>query len=191
MILLALVLVALWLGVVTLVLLVLIRQVTALQLALQQRAGESFSVDADGPVVGTTVDEAVMDVLRRTDLDTDGALNVLVLSSTCGPCREIVTAFEHERAPHEPIVALVAGSGLPSAELSGLAAQRFEAVVHGGPADEAAQALSIHSSPFLVLIHNSVVVAKTYVRSVEDIYDMTLSSAAAVTVELDVEGTVA
>lgn len=191
MILLGVVFVVVWLAVLTLVVVALVRQVTALQLALQQRAPESFSVDADGPVLGTTVDDEIIDVLAATGMDAEGALALLVLSSTCGPCREVISAFERERAADDPIVALVAGSGPPLAEVAALAEDRFDAVVSGASADRAAQALGIHSSPFGILIRNGVVVAKTYVRRVSDIYEMMRPTAASTPVELNVPGGVA
>ena len=47
----ALILVAIWLGVLTLALVLTVRQIGILTVRLSQ-AGESFSVDADGPEVG-------------------------------------------------------------------------------------------------------------------------------------------
>lgn len=184
MVLLGVALVVVWLAVLTMVVVALVRQVTALQLALQQRAPESFSVDADGPVLGTSVDVEIVDVVTASGMDAAGVVALLVLSSTCGPCREVMASFDREQAGAAPIIALVAGSGPPLVEVTALAEERFDVVVSGVAADAAAEALGIHSTPFAVLVRHGIVVAKAYVRTVKDIYEVMRAPAASTPIGL-------
>ena len=182
------VLVAVWLGVLTMVVAALVRQTTALQLALQQRSPETFSPDSDGPPVGSTMAESILDLVRGVDVDADGPVGLLVLSSTCGPCREIITSFDQAAHTGVPVVAFVAGSGAPLSEVAGLARERFDGVVAGGPGDQAAQEMGVQSSPFAVYIKSGVVVGKTYVRQVADIYDITKPADLSTPLEMKVPG---
>lgn len=159
-----------WSGVLTVVVLALVRQVTTVQLALEQRGSGNVDLDADGPRIGATLPESTVELLGDPSADVRPTL-VLVASPTCGPCRELLGGLDNERIPAAVrTIALIAGDGPPAAEVRELAGPKFEQVVIGAPARNAAEDLSVHSSPFLLSVVGGVVTGKTYVRTVDDIY---------------------
>lgn len=167
-----LLLVVVWTGVLTVATLAIMRQVTAMQLAIQQRSGEHFSVDSDGPELGAQVPESLRLFLDSCAV-TDPYVGVVVLSPTCGPCREIVGSFNRDRIQSRMrFVALVAGTGAPADELHVLAAEHFDFVESGSIAQAIATDLDVHSSPFALLLGEGTVAEKAYVRDVSDLHDL-------------------
>jgi hypothetical protein len=101
----ALVLACIWLGVLTLVVVLLVRQVGLLTVRLSV-AGEAASLDNDGPEIGSSVPEDVALVLP--DQAQEHAY-LLLISSTCLPCWELATDLAEHRF-EQNIVALVPGT---------------------------------------------------------------------------------
>jgi hypothetical protein len=100
----ALVIAMAWLGVLTLVTLLLVRQMGILTVRLSM-GGSNFSLAHDGPEVGSKVPAEALAILPRLER---GRTVILHVSATCSPCRELVTSLKGRAlAPHT--IAWVAG----------------------------------------------------------------------------------
>ncbi len=86
----ALVLVCIWLGVLTLVVVLLVRQIGLLTVRLSV-ASQAFSLDDDGPEVGIDLPEEVTSVLPELK---EGRAYLLLISAGCTPCRELVADLD-------------------------------------------------------------------------------------------------
>ena len=152
----ALVLVCVWLGVLSFVVVLLVRQIGLLTVRLSV-AGEALSLDNDGPEVGSKVPDEVASVLPNPE---EGRAYLLLLSATCAPCRELVTDVG-ERHFEQAIVALVPGSEHMAGELASLLPSGIQAVLDPD-ASRLAEALNIHSTPFALETVNGTVTRKSY-----------------------------
>lgn len=94
----ALIVFSLWLGVLTLVVILTVRQIALLTVRLSTTAintlpittDDNFSVNDDGPEVGSKIPEELISVLSELGQDR---FYVLLVSSTCAPCRELAAQF--------------------------------------------------------------------------------------------------
>jgi len=154
----ALVLVCIWLGVLTLVVVLLVRQVGLLTVRLSV-AGEARSLDDDGLEVGSSVPEDVAAVLP--DQGEEQAY-LLLISSTCRPCWELVTDLGEHRF-EQNIVALVPGQGEQAGELASLLPSSMQ-VVLDPEATRLAGALQLESTPFALEIGRGAVTRKAYLH---------------------------
>lgn len=163
---------AIWFAALTLVVLALLRQVAAIELALQQR-GDGFRVDADGPDIGTSASEALV-LIGTAGLATDDVATLLVIfSPTCGPCREIIESMDPSAIEAGVVTAaFVVGEGVAADEVALFAAPKFSVVVSGREAQGAAGTLNVHSSPYALVLVDGRVEQKRYVRRVDDLYDL-------------------
>ena len=155
----ALVLVCVWLGVLSLVVVLLVRQIGLLTVRLSV-AGQGLSLDDDGPEVGSEEPDEVASAL--SSLEGERAY-VLLLSSTCAPCRELA-ADVGERHFDQPIVALVPGDEQMAGELASLLPSGMQAVLDPD-ATRLAEALRITSTPFALEVENGAVTRKAYLYS--------------------------
>jgi hypothetical protein len=154
----ALVLVSVWLGVLTLVVVLLVRQIGLLTVRLSV-AGEATSLDDDGPEIGSGVPEDVAVMLP--DQAEEHAF-LLLISSTCLPCWELVTELgEHHF--EQNIVALVPGHGEKAGELAALLPSGMR-VVLDPEATRLAGALQLESTPFALEIARGTVTRKAYLH---------------------------
>ena len=155
----ALVLVCIWLGVLTLVVVLLVRQIGLLTVRLSI-AGEAASLDDDGPEVGSNVPEAVASVLP------DGGVErafLLLISSTCTPCRELVADLGGEQRFEQKIVALVPGPEELARELVALLPSGMRTVLDP-QATELAEALDLESTPFVLEVEGGTVTRKAFLH---------------------------
>src|SRR5215211_1451254 len=153
----ALVLVCVWLGVLSFVVVLLVRQIGLLTVRLSV-ASQALSVDNDGPEVGSKVPDEVAAVLPN--LEGERAY-LLLLSATCAPCRELVSDVG-ERHFEQNIVALVPGDEQMAAELASLFPSGMQAVPDPD-ATRLAEVLGISSTPFILEVdQNGVVTRKAY-----------------------------
>lgn len=150
----------LWLGILTLGLLLAIRQISILTLRVE--AG-SFSVADDGLPLGSPVPQEVLEALP---LSTE-PVNVLVMSASCRPCREVAEEL-HDAELEGPLVVLLPGADDLAAAVRALLPSRLP-VVADPDAHTLAEALGIKSTPFAVSIADGAVVGKTYVNHVVDL----------------------
>ena len=154
----ALVLVCIWLGVLTLVVILLVRQIGLLTVRLSV-AGEATPLDNDGPEIGSIVPEDVAEVLP--DQSEEHAY-LLLVSSTCTPCWELVADLG-ERRFAQKIVALVPGHGEKAGELAALLPSGIQ-VVLDPEATRLAGALQLESTPFALEVEHGTVTRKAYLH---------------------------
>ncbi len=152
----ALVLVCIWLGALTLVVVLLVRQIGLLTVRLSV-AGQALSVDNDGPEVGSSIPEDVASVLP--DLEEERAY-LLLISAGCTPCRELVADLG-ERPFEQDIVALVPGDEGQASELASLLPSGIRAVLDP-EASGVAGALKLESTPFVLEVERGTVTRKAY-----------------------------
>ena len=152
----ALVLVCVWLGALTLVAVLLVRQVGLLTLRLSA-AGQALAVENDGPEVGTNIPEDVTSALP--DLEAERAY-LLLISAGCTPCRELV-ADVGDRSFEQTIVALVPGDEERGGELASLLPSGIRAVLDP-EATRLAEALGLQSTPFILELERGKVTRKAY-----------------------------
>ena len=154
----ALVLVCIWLGVLTLVVVLLVRQVGLLTVRLSV-AGEATSLDNDGPEIGSSVPEDVAVVLPD---QAEEHAYLLLISSTCLPCWELATDLA-EHCFEQNIVALVPGHEEQAGELAALLPSSMR-VVLDPEATRLAGALQLESTPFALEIERGAVTRKAYLH---------------------------
>ncbi len=154
----ALVLVCAWLGVLTLVAVLLVRQIGLLTVRLSV-ASQTLSLDDDGPEVGSSVPEDVASVL--SDLEEDRGY-LLLISAGCTPCRELVVDLG-EHGFEQKILALVPGREEQASELAALLPSGIR-VVLDPEATELAESLELESTPFAIEVEGGTVTRKTYLH---------------------------
>jgi hypothetical protein len=154
----ALVLACVWLGVLTLVVVLLVRQIGLLTVRLSV-AGEATPLDDDGPEIGSSVPEDVAAVLPD---QAEEHAYLLLVSSTCLPCWELVADLG-ERRFEQNIVALVPGHGEKAGELAALLPSSVR-VVLDPEATRLAGALQLESTPFVLEVEHSTVTRKAYLH---------------------------
>jgi hypothetical protein len=153
----ALVLVCLWLGVLTLVVVLLVRQIGLLTVRLSVSSQVS-SLDDDGPEVGSAVPEYVASVL----LDLEERAYLVLISSTCTPCWELVADLGEYRF-EQKIVALVPGREEHARELAALLPSSIR-VVLDPEASRLAESLELESTPFALEVQRGTVTRKAYLH---------------------------
>jgi hypothetical protein len=154
---------AVWLAVLTLVVLLLVRQVSLLTVRYALPAGR-VDVDADGVEVGTPLPAAVA-ALFPADVQERGS--VIALSAGCVPCIEVVARLKSVKI-HWPCVAIVSGPQEEAAELARLLPPEVEHVLDP-IAGRIASALELRSAPFAIAVTNGVVAGKRYLREARDL----------------------
>ncbi len=154
----ALVLVCAWLGVLTLVVVLLVRQIGLLTVRLSV-ASQTLSLDDDGPEVGSSVPEDVASVL--SDLEEERGY-LLLISAGCTPCRELVVDLG-EHSFEQKILALVPGREEQASELAALLPSGIQ-VVLDPEATELAESLDLESTPFAIEVEGGTVTRKTYLH---------------------------
>ncbi len=154
----ALVLACIWLGALTLVVVLLVRQIGLLTVRLSV-AGGATSLDDDGPDVGSSVPEDVAAVLP--DRAAERAF-LLLISSSCTPCRELVVDLGKHRF-EQKVVALVPGPEEQSGELAALLPSGI-GVVLDPEATRLAEALDLESTPFALEVERGTVTRKAYLH---------------------------
>lgn len=154
----ALVLVCIWLGVLTLVAVLLVRQIGLLTVRLSV-ASQTLSLDDDGPEVGSNIPEDVTSALP--DLEEDRGY-LLLISAGCTPCRELVVDLG-EHSFEQKILALVPGREEQASELAALLPSGIR-VVLDPEATELAESLELESTPFAIEVEGGTVTRKTYLH---------------------------
>ena len=158
----AVVVVGVWLATVSFVLLLLVRQIGLLTVLVQQ-GGPPVSMDRDGLEVGEQVPEDVVSALSLNGRPT----YVLLMSTTCGPCRELAADLEGA-AIDAPLVALVSGADDLADGLVALLPNGVR-VVRDPDATVLAKSLRINSSPFAIEVEAGTVTGKSYVNTRSDL----------------------
>lgn len=155
----ALVLVGAWIAILSLVVLVLVREVALLRARLDESSQAILM--RDGPDVGRALPEAV-----RASLSGDSFL--LLLSAICGPCHDLAKELRTERPPDAPLIALVTGRReLADRIVSEL--PQWATVIRDPQAGQVARALNIKSTPFAIRVRDGRVAGKAYLRGTRDL----------------------
>ena len=152
----ALVLVCAWLGLLTFVVMLLVRQVGLLTVRLSM-ATQAMSLDDDGPDIGSSLPEEVAEVMP------EGQTAYLLLTSAgCEPCRELVVELDG-RPFEQNVVALVPGHQPQAGELAALLPQGMP-VVLDPQATELAESLELESTPFVIEVQGGTVTNKAHLH---------------------------
>jgi hypothetical protein len=155
----ALLLVCIWLGVLTLVVVLLVRQIGLLTVRLSV-ASQAFSLDNDGPEVGSSLPEEVTSVVP--ELMEEQAF-LLLISSSCTPCRELVSDLQGEQRFEQKIVALVPGHEEPAREMAALLPSGIRMVLDPDAA-RVAEAIDLESTPFALEVERGTVARKAFLH---------------------------
>ena len=157
----AFILMAVWLGILTLVIVLTIRQIGIMTVQLSL-AGSGFSVDKDGPEVDSPVPAVVKTSLPLINVEP---ITILLLSATCTPCRSLAEDLQKYRFD-SPVITLLTGR---QELVDGLAAMLSTNthIVSDPQAAQIAEAFNIHSTPFALRIEAGKVKVKTYVRGAD------------------------
>jgi hypothetical protein len=155
---------AVWLGILTLVVVILVRQ-TAILAFRQERVGSSTPpADTDGLAVGLPVPPPILAAIPEA---RSGVTYVLLTSASCTPCRELVPKLVKVRV-EEPIIALAPGRPELADSLAALFPPGIR-VIRDPQASELAQELKIQQTPFAIEITAGHVTGKSYLRSPSDL----------------------
>jgi hypothetical protein len=154
---LALVLACVWLGILTLVVVLLVRQIGLLTVRLSV-ADQTPSLDHDGPEVGSEVPENVVTLLP--ELKEEQLTYLLLASATCGSCREVIADIEGHYFEQQ-VTVLMPGPEKLANELSALLPSGVRAVLDP-EAITVAEALEIQTTPFAVEVEGGTVKRKAY-----------------------------
>jgi hypothetical protein len=150
----ALVLVCAWLGVLTLVVMLLVRQVGLLTVRLSM-ATRAMSLDDDGPDIGSSLPEDVAEVMPEGD-----QAYLLLISEGCDPCRELVAELDGHRF-EQKVVALVPGRQEQAGELAALLPPGIR-VVLDPEATQLTESLDLESTPFVLEVKSGTVNRKVH-----------------------------
>ena len=150
----ALVLACVWLGLLTFVVVLLVRQVGLLTVRLSM-ATQAISLDDDGPEVGSTLPEDVAEVVP----DGERAY-LLLISASCEPCRELVVELDGHQF-EQSVVALVPGRQEQASELAALLPPGVRVVVDP-EATQLAESLDLESTPFAIAVEGGTVTSKVH-----------------------------
>jgi hypothetical protein len=151
----ALVLVCTWLGILTFVVMLLVRQVGLLTVRVSM-ATQAMSLDDDGPDIGSSLPEDVAEAMPERE-----RAYLLLISAGCEPCRELVAELDGHRF-EQKMVALVPGNQEQAAELAALLPPGIR-VVLDPEATQLAESLDLESTPFALEVENGTVISKVHV----------------------------
>jgi hypothetical protein len=151
---LALTLVAAWIGVLSVVIALLVRQVALLTKQVDPRHS------LDGLTVGRRIPRPLADLLP------DSSGSVLVLGSGCAPCLELVNDLRDVDIEH-PVVAVIEGEPALAAVLAEKLPSGMRRVT-GEEADRAYAALDLQTTPFIFSVDRRQIVFKTPLKGAED-----------------------
>jgi hypothetical protein len=159
----ALVGVAIWLLVLTVALLLTIRQIALINVRLEQ-GQETFEVGNDGLDIGSVVPSELLVTVPQLRAELT---YVLLISATCRICQELASNLGGVDIPGQ-VVALVPGPDRLAERVTGALPPAFD-VVRDPLAADVAKRLEITSTPFALQLDRGVVTGKTYLSSVDDL----------------------
>lgn len=164
----ALALVGAWLGLLTIVLVLTIRQIALLTSRLDTSHSVALdALDHDGLEIGSRLPD---EVVESFPLLADGTTFILLLASTCGTCRKVASDLG-TRSFDERLVALVPGpEEMAEALISELPLGAMP--VQDPLAREIAQKLHLESTPFAFQVDDGKVTGKAYLHSDQDFIDL-------------------
>lgn len=151
----ALFIVATWLGLLTLVIVLMVRQIALITERIDQTGVPQY-ID-DGPALQSRVPDVVLNAVPQ--LNT-GTTNLLLLSATCTPCRQLAEELQHKVLPKTAAaVALVPGREELADSIVALLPSAVQ-TVRDPEATEVAQILELQRVPSAIVIERGTVIAK-------------------------------
>lgn len=171
----ALILTTLWLGLITLLLLLIIRQIGLITVRLDRAeavpgTGPHINVANDGPPIGSDVPAAVISSIPEL---TTGRHYILLISSICTPCRELVAEMQRVRfASDQNLIALVPGRPETADSLIAMLPVGIRPVRDPEAADLARQHLHLQSTPYALQIEEGVITGKAYLYGLENLVQL-------------------
>lgn len=167
--------VAIWLVILTLIIVLVVRQVGLLLVHLSlapmtniTSPASTIALDEDGPAIGSQVPEEIM---NRIPTDKGSPTTIMLISAICIPCHELVKALR-DHTINTPLVALVTGHAPLADDLAALLPPHAH-VIHDPDAVDIANRLDIHSTPFGFVVYSREVVHKSYLRNVDNLLTLT------------------
>lgn len=157
------VVVAVWLAVISFVLILVVRQIGLLTVRVSFAAPE-VPVDEVGLPVGTEIPDHVLDGVSAGGRPVS---TLLLLSGTCGDCRGLATGLEAESVGDGTLVLIAGGKAL--AEEVGELLPADLPRLYEPDASRIARALGIDTVPFGMNVAGGVIRAKTFLRSASDV----------------------
>lgn len=159
---------AVWLGVLTLALVLVVRQVALVTARVDLASpGPIMGLPDDGPAIGASLPDAVV---REIPQLASGVAHLVLLSATCNPCRVMAEQMREEHfSPGEKLIALVPGREHLADGVIAMLPQRFDAI-RDPAATEVASLLQLESVPFAMTARDGVVAAKAPIlTSIDDL----------------------
>jgi len=154
--------VSVWMALLTVVVLMLVRQ-TAILTVRQERVGSSTAqLDDDGLAIGAPLPRSLLDIVPSAE-----ATALVVLSAICAPCREFAGRLGKSRLDGH-VIALVAGRAELATPLVSLLPQSMT-VIQDPQASALVKELATSSTPFAIVVAGGTVVAKRYLHDVDDL----------------------
>lgn len=160
--------IAAWLGVLTLVLVLVIRQVTLVTARVDRASPVPIlGLPDDGPTIGAPLPDAVVQEVPQL---AAGVAHLVLLSATCNPCREMAEQMRAEHfPPGEKLIALVPGREHLADGVIAMLPQSFRAI-RDPMATEVAGLLQLETVPFAMTARDGVVAAKAPIlTSIDDL----------------------
>lgn len=155
-----------WLATLSFVVLLVVRQM-ALLTARLDAGNVTIALDEDGLDIGFPVPSDVVEAVPEV---REGPAYVLLLSSNCGPCRELLPQLREQDFDF-PVVALVPGSRNSAGDLARSLPDTIR-VVRDPAASTIATALKIRSTPFVIEAESATVTGKAYLRDTSNLVNL-------------------
>ncbi|MFL5900074.1 MAG: hypothetical protein ACJ75S_02600 [Solirubrobacterales bacterium] len=164
---LAVVLISAWLGILSVVIALLVRQVALL----------TYRVDPDYALDGLAVGRRIPSSISK--LLPEGSGSVLVLGVGCGACRELVDGLRGH-VIDEPLVAIIEGDELLAQTLVEALPENIQTLT-GQSAEHAYSALGLQTTPFMFSVEHRKILRKDVLRGLRHFLSLLPQSLAAST----------
>ncbi len=143
----ALVFVGLWLGLLTFVVVLLVRQLGLITVRLENLDAQSAALPSLGPEIGTPIVPEIATLLPN---QLSGPVPILFISSNCEPCRELIVDIRKQQV-QVPGIVLLTGNDAAAENLAGLLPPSLQ-VVRDPVASQLTEALQVRMKPFVVMV---------------------------------------
>jgi hypothetical protein len=157
-----------WLAVLTVVVLVLVRQIGLLTVRLDFAGTDRVWRDSEGPELGSTLPEEVTS--RVAGLDR-GLAYLILLEAGCGPCRILADDLRQSEVIQHRVVAVLRGAGEVADGMAELLPPWVE-VVRDPAAGDIVDRLEIEVTPSAVEVEDGTVTGKALVRGTPDLLEL-------------------
>jgi hypothetical protein len=156
------VLITVWMGLLTLVVVLLVRQMSLLTVRVSA-ASNRAELENDGPAIGSQLHERIRATVNGAGVPT----LIMVMSATCKPCHDLVDSIDPRSWPTQTLAVITGPDGS-----AGDLARQMPAnarLLTGNEARDAAGLLAISSLPFGLLVQDGMVFDKGYLSNRVDL----------------------